>query len=576
MDMPSDRATESSGATPSWARCELIGSGSFGSVHKAISGNSGDFFAVKSAVVGLGGCSEDCCQRKNPSVEALENEIEILSELPHCPHIVKYLGNDTTLENGIEVRNLHMEYISGGNIFQFLRGEDKGCAALENQHGLPEGIVKTLLLDVVKALEHIHSHGIVHADVKVLNILLSSKNKNSWKEGVGWLGGLGDEEYLSAKLVDFGASFRVARLETRSPSSQANLAHGENDDDHEYEEHKERLCLHNDNNGMHCNVHGKMRKVNDVSPRGLRGTIFWMSPEVAREEEDVSTAIDIWSLGCTVIEMLTGRPPWVPVCSSSEQGHRSYTDALSVLYMIGCSEDLPHVPAGLSPSARDFISCCLKRNPVERWTATELLQHPFLCSPTATQLPCGISEVNPFYQNTFSSWKGPDDVETPPCGVETSQKPVIIRRIHDLRRQTRDFTEGMFSPLSPTCPFEYQAAMLSYASYSSGMGSSFPPKRRREEEDDTELEFASGESTTRGRKKTSKKVVDGEAEKRLLQGFMHLCDCSERYKLCEQSGVKGSKLLPEEFSWPVFALLPSADRDWIPVVSTRHQYVQKG
>lgn len=46
------------------------------------------------------------------------------------------------------------------------------------------------------------------------------------------------------------------------------------------------------------------------SRMSLRGSIYWMAPEVVKNEA-YSAKVDIWSLGCTVIEMLTGQRPWI-------------------------------------------------------------------------------------------------------------------------------------------------------------------------------------------------------------------------------------------------------------------------
>ncbi|MED6196232.1 hypothetical protein PIB30_045564 [Stylosanthes scabra] len=98
----------------------------------------------------------------------------------------------------------------------------------------------------------------------------------------------------------------------------------------------------------------------------IGGTPMFMAPEAARGE-DQGCASDIWSLGCTIIEMAKGGTPWA-----------NSLDPFSVLYHIAYSGEVPEIPWFLSEEARDFLGKCLRWNPQERCTATQLLDHPFL------------------------------------------------------------------------------------------------------------------------------------------------------------------------------------------------------
>ena len=40
------------------------------------------------------------------------------------------------------------------------------------------------------------------------------------------------------------------------------------------------------------------------------GTPYWMAPEMISNSNEITTAVDIWALGCTIIEALTGLPPY--------------------------------------------------------------------------------------------------------------------------------------------------------------------------------------------------------------------------------------------------------------------------
>lgn len=91
------------------------------------------------------------------------------------------------------------------------------------------------------------------------------------------------------------------------------------------------------------------------------------------------------SVGCTVIEMVTGRPPW-----------SQFSNPVTAMYHIACVESMPAIPETLSPSGdpchcgprlflkltaragKDFLTRCFQRDPAKRPDVTSLLLHPFV------------------------------------------------------------------------------------------------------------------------------------------------------------------------------------------------------
>ncbi|XVF24386.1 hypothetical protein REPUB_Repub13aG0123400 [Reevesia pubescens] len=96
--------------------------------------------------------------------------------------------------------------------------------------------------------------------------------------------------------------------------------------------------------------------------KSMKGAPYWMAPEVIRQMPH-SFSSDIWSVGCTVIEMATGKPPW----SQQYQG-------VAALFYIGNSKMRPPIPEHLSFEAKDFLLKCLQREPTLRPSASDLLQ----------------------------------------------------------------------------------------------------------------------------------------------------------------------------------------------------------
>ncbi|KAF8693424.1 hypothetical protein HU200_038818 [Digitaria exilis] len=98
----------------------------------------------------------------------------------------------------------------------------------------------------------------------------------------------------------------------------------------------------------------------------FRGSPYWMAPEVIMNKNGYSLEVDIWSLGCTVIEMGSGRHPWHP-----------HGD-VPAMFKIANTKHIPEIPESFSKEGKDFVSLCLKRDPTQRPSASQLLCHPFL------------------------------------------------------------------------------------------------------------------------------------------------------------------------------------------------------
>ncbi|KAI1339878.1 hypothetical protein F5Y15DRAFT_407151 [Xylariaceae sp. FL0016] len=121
---------------------------------------------------------------------------------------------------------------------------------------------------------------------------------------------------------------------------------------------------------------GISKKTDDIygndKTNSMQGSVFWMAPEVIRSQgEGYSAKVDIWSLGCVVLEMFAGRRPW------------SKEEAVGAIYKIANGETPPiadDVREAISPYALGFMLDCFTVDPGERPTAERMLRRHEFCA----------------------------------------------------------------------------------------------------------------------------------------------------------------------------------------------------
>ena len=269
-----------------WMRGQLIGKGTFGRVYLGMNMTTGELLAVKQVEVHHNAPNADPAKIRE-MVKALDIEIDTMKDLDHV-NIVQYLG----CERKDYSISIFLEYISGGSVGSCLRKHGK----------FEEAVVSSLTRQTLNGLAYLHSEGILHRDLKADNILLDLDG--------------------TCKISDFGISKRSA-----NPYN------------------------------------------NDIT-NSMQGSVFWMAPEVIRaqsqpggallQEGDIYSAsamnkgysakVDIWSLGCVVLEMFAGRRPW------------SKEEAIGAIYKLGSLNQAPPIPDDVSevvgPAALSFMYDC--------------------------------------------------------------------------------------------------------------------------------------------------------------------------------------------------------------------------
>lgn len=221
-------------------------------------------------------------------------------EMLRHPNIVEYRGVEVHRDRVF----IFMEYCQGGSL----------AKQLEYGRIEEENVIQVYTVQMLEGLSYLHGKGVIHRDIKPENILLDHN-------GV-------------IKFVDFGAakviatSGRTRRGGVGSASIQPNT--------------------------------------DDAKLNSLTGTPMYMSPEVITGATGgtESSKIDIWSLGCCVLEMATGRRPWA-----------NLDNEWAIMYHIAAGQQ-PAFPTSeqLSPFGLRFLQRALEINPVKRPSATELLE----------------------------------------------------------------------------------------------------------------------------------------------------------------------------------------------------------
>ena len=100
------------------------------------------------------------------------------------------------------------------------------------------------------------------------------------------------------------------------------------------------------------------------------GTVLWMAPEKCRQERS-NSACDVWSLGCTILQMATNQEPW---------SERRFEHIISGFYHIATCQEPPQVPSTICGPMRHVVLQCLQLEPLRRPSCTDLLATVWLAT----------------------------------------------------------------------------------------------------------------------------------------------------------------------------------------------------
>ncbi|KAF8202162.1 hypothetical protein BJ912DRAFT_431034 [Pholiota molesta] len=218
--------------------------------------------------------------------------------------------------------------------------------------GLKEEEVTTLMreVDLVKSLSHpsiVKYEGMARDD-DTLNIVLEFAENGSLGQTIKAFG------KLNERLV---ASYVVKILEGLHYLHTSDVVHCDL---------KAANILTTKNGNVKLSDFGVSLNLRAMErEKDVAGTPNWMAPEVI-ELKGASTKSDIWSLGCTVIELLTGRPPYAEI-----------SNAMTVMFRI-VEDDMPPIPEDASDPLKDFLEQCFHKDPTRRPSAEELCEHAWL------------------------------------------------------------------------------------------------------------------------------------------------------------------------------------------------------
>lgn len=313
-----------------------LGCGQYGIVYQGYDAEQGRFVAIKEIVYHDHGDSpEGSSSDSAAAASAICREIDIMRRAQH-DNLVCYYGARRS-RNGVQII---MEYVSGGSL-EFL---------LQQCGTLPETVCRRYVRDILHGLNFLHQDmHVCHRDVKPGNVLLTADGRCKLSDfGIARTFGVdahsGHEMYMTTL--------------TGTPWYMAPEVIGHNSDSTESDGDFEEEDNANKNNNSIIN-HNNNDNKNDHTVDGY------------------TSNADVWSLGVTLYEMISGTRPF----------GAHLRNATAIMFSIlSHAPNPPPLPerCAVSPELRDFVRCCLVYDRRQRPGAAELLRHPWMIVTTTT------------------------------------------------------------------------------------------------------------------------------------------------------------------------------------------------
>lgn len=221
---------------------------------------------------------------------------------------------------------LILDLVSGGEMFEHLI----------HYGAYSEADAARLMHEIASALAFLHGVGVVHADLKPENLLLSTKNR---------LDG-------TIKIIDFGCANVQQEMEGEGLASA------------------DRPTSGSESSGDDTSASG-------TPSASSTGTTAYWPRERFVEGAQATAAMDMWSVGVILYIMLTGVHPF------DVQGN-STDEEIERRIMEDPSPPMDsHLVGHLSESAKDLIRKLMEPDPAKRLLAYDMLQHPWVRGKTA-------------------------------------------------------------------------------------------------------------------------------------------------------------------------------------------------